>query len=70
VLERSYSIVSTKFGDIQVKCTTDLEGNQRCAPEYERCRRIAIEHRVPLKMVYESVVNAIHSMPALKSEKT
>ena len=70
ILERSFSTVTTRFGEVQVKCTTDLEGNQHCAPEYELCRRIAIEHQVPLKVVYESVVNAIYDMPVSRKEKT
>jgi hypothetical protein len=69
ILKRSFSTVTTRFGAVQVKCTTDLEGNRHCAPEYELCRRIAIEHQVPLKVVYDAVVNSIHDMPDSQKER-
>ncbi len=58
-LKRSLSAVTTGFGEIQVKCITDPNGRTRCAPEYEACRKIALEKSVPLKIVYDAVANAI-----------
>ena len=57
-LRRSKSLVATCFGEIQVKCTTDLDGRKQYAPEYEACKKIAIENNVPLKRVYEAVAKA------------
>lgn len=58
-LMRSIDQVSTCFGEIQVKCTTDPDGWKHCAPEYEACRKIAIKNNVPLKKVYEAVAQAV-----------
>jgi hypothetical protein len=57
-LKRSISEVTTCFGEIQVKCTTDPDGRKRYSPEYEACKKIALINKVPLKRVYEAVANA------------
>src|SRR5438874_294074 len=50
--------VATRFGDIRIKIAS-LNGTVTSyAPEYEDCRRIAAEHRVPLKMVMQEAVQA------------
>jgi uncharacterized protein (DUF111 family) len=35
-----------------------MDGGKQYAPEYEACKKIAIENNVPLKRVYEAVANA------------
>jgi len=57
-LMRSICQVTTCFGEIQVKCTTDPDGRRHYAPEYEACRKIALNNNVPLKSVYEAVAEA------------
>lgn len=57
-LRRSICQVTTCFGEIQVKCTTDPDGRRHYAPEYEACRKIALNNNVPLKRVYEAVAEA------------
>ncbi len=57
-LKRSICQVSTGFGEVQVKCTTDPDGRKHVAPEYESCKEIALKHKVPLKRVYEAVAKA------------
>ena len=57
-LRRSICRVTTCFGEIQVKCTTDPDGRKHYAPEYEACRKIALKNKVPLKRVYEEVAKA------------
>ena len=57
-LRRSICQVTTCFGEIQVKCTTDPDGRKHYAPEYEACRKIALKNNVPLKRVYEAVAKA------------
>ena len=57
-LRRSICQVTTCFGEIQVKCTTDPDGRKSYAPEYEACRKIALNNNVPLKRVYEAVAKA------------
>jgi len=58
VLARRWETVSTRFGDVRIKIGS-LNGTVRSyAPEYEDCRRIAAEHRVPLKTVMQEAVQA------------
>jgi hypothetical protein len=56
VLARKWQTVSTQFGDVRIKIAS-LNGTvSSYAPEYEDCRRIAVEHRVPLKLVMQEAV--------------
>jgi pyridinium-3,5-bisthiocarboxylic acid mononucleotide nickel chelatase len=56
VLARKWQTVSTQFGDVRIKIAT-LNGTvSSYTPEYEDCRRIAVEHRVPLKLVMQEAV--------------
>ena len=56
VLARNWNTVSTRFGDVRIKIAS-LNGTVTSyAPEYEDCRRIAAEHRVPLKLVMQEAV--------------
>jgi uncharacterized protein (TIGR00299 family) protein len=56
VLARKWNTVSTRFGDVRIKIAS-LNGTVTSyAPEYEDCRRIAAEHRVPLKLVMQEAV--------------
>jgi pyridinium-3,5-bisthiocarboxylic acid mononucleotide nickel chelatase len=52
-LPRSERTVETAFGPIRVKVSRwgDIE---RAEPEYEDCRRLAREHGVPLRQVYDA----------------
>jgi uncharacterized protein (TIGR00299 family) protein len=57
-LARKWQTVSTRFGDVRIKLAS-LDGEvTNCAPEYEDCRRIAAQHRVPLKQVMQEAVQA------------
>jgi len=62
VLARKWQTVSTRFGDVRIKIAS-LNGTvSSYAPEYEDCRRIAVEHRVPLKLVMQEAVREyLHS---------
>jgi uncharacterized protein (TIGR00299 family) protein len=56
VLDRKWNTVSTRFGDVRIKIAS-LNGTVTSyAPEYEDCRRLASEHRVPLKLVMQEAV--------------
>jgi uncharacterized protein (DUF111 family) len=51
VLARKFVSVRTEWGEVRMKIAS-LNGTvTNCAPEYEDCRRIAAEQRVPLKTV-------------------
>lgn len=55
LLARESVEMKTSYGVIAVKRIKDPQGNIRIIPEYEVCRKIAIEHKVPLRIVYETV---------------
>ena len=56
ILARKWQTVSTRFGDVRIKLAS-LNGTVTSyAPEYEDCRRIAAEHRVPLKIIMQEAV--------------
>ncbi len=62
VLARKWQTVSTQFGDVRIKIAS-LNGTvSSYAPEYEDCRRIAAEHRVPLKLVMQEAVQTIFAV--------
>jgi hypothetical protein len=54
-LERDHITLDSSFGRIPVKRIRYSRGEVRYAPEYEVCRRIALEKGVPLRRVYEIV---------------
>jgi uncharacterized protein (TIGR00299 family) protein len=57
VLARRWKTVSTTFGDVRIKVAS-LNGTVTgYAAEYEDCRRAALEHRVPLKMVMQEALD-------------
>ena len=56
VLQRSQGTLKTKFGTLKVKI---LQGRGNAVtPEFEECRRIALQKGVPLKEVYAEVIAA------------
>jgi len=51
-LERFHRQVETRYGAIAVKCGV-LDGRiVQAAPEYEACKRLALEQGVPVRLVY------------------
>jgi len=58
-LHREIIKVATRWGEIRVKVSSAAGGAPRTvAPEYEDCRRAALEHRVPLRQVMEDALAA------------
>ena len=56
VLARKIITVVTSFGGIRMKLASMNGSVSHYAPEYEDCRRIAAEQRVPLKLVMQEAV--------------
>jgi len=55
-LPRRHEAVNTQWGEVRIKIAT-LNGEvAHYAPEYEDCRRIAIEHHVALKAVMQEAI--------------
>ncbi len=61
-LARKQVVVSTSFGDIQMKQIKGADGVERLVPEYEICRQIALERSLPLRAVYEALIQETSSI--------
>ena len=48
--------INSSFGTIPVKRVRDPLGNIRLVPEYEVCKRIALERNMPLRVVYDTII--------------
>jgi len=48
--------VQTPFGHILVKVASNPIGEQTLAPEYDSCKKAALEHKIPLRQVYEEAI--------------
>jgi pyridinium-3,5-bisthiocarboxylic acid mononucleotide nickel chelatase len=58
-LQREIVTVATRWGEIRVKVSgADGAAPATVAPEYEDCRRAALEHRAPLRQVMEDALAA------------
>jgi len=57
----TYLSSQTAFGDVRIKIGSMNGTVTNYAPEYEDCRRIATEHRVPLKTVMQEAARAYTS---------
>jgi uncharacterized protein (TIGR00299 family) protein len=56
ILARRHESVQTIWGDVRIKIGSLAGTDSQFAPEYEDCRRIAMEHHVPLKTVMHEVL--------------
>ncbi|HEX6803497.1 MAG TPA: nickel pincer cofactor biosynthesis protein LarC [Terriglobales bacterium] len=63
VLARRWQTVSTRFGEVRIKIASQNGTMTGYAPEYEDCRRIAAEQRVPLKMVMQEALQEFLKHP-------
>jgi len=58
-LQREFKNVKTKFGSIGVKIGS-LNGQVvQATPEFESCKKLAAQKRVPLKQVYDAALKAL-----------
>lgn len=57
-LARRWENVGTPWGEVRMKIASMNGTVTSYAPEYEDCRRIAMENRVPLKMVMQEAAQA------------
>jgi len=57
-LERESHEVQTPYGKVQVKVGKRGGAVLNAQPEFEDCRRLAVEHRVPLKQVWTAALVA------------
>jgi uncharacterized protein (TIGR00299 family) protein len=55
-LERQRIKIKTKYGELDVKQVKEVNGKIRIIPEYEVCRKVALEKNIPLRKVYDTIV--------------
>ncbi len=58
-LPRRQVKMETSYGIVQVKCITNIDGSTRFVPEYEVCKKIAIEKKISLKNVYDNILKEL-----------
>jgi uncharacterized protein (TIGR00299 family) protein len=56
ILTRRHETVETPWGDVRIKVGSMVGVDSQFAPEYDDCRRIAAERRVPLKAVMQEAL--------------
>ena len=59
MLLREPIVVNTSFGEIAAKRLIELDGSTRIVPEYEICKKIAIEKKLPLRVVYDTILKSL-----------
>jgi uncharacterized protein (TIGR00299 family) protein len=59
MLRRERIVVNTAFGEIAAKQMIELDGSLRIVPEYEICRKIALEKKLPLRVVYDTILKSL-----------
>ena len=59
MLPRESIVVNTAFGEITAKRLTELNGSVRIVPEYEICRKIALDKNLPLRVVYDTILKSL-----------
>jgi len=55
-LARKFETVMTIYGNVTVKRSFYKEKEVSCKPEYDECRRIALETGIPVKEVYNNIM--------------
>lgn len=61
ILNRDIKEVELPYGKVRVKISNAPDGTNRIVPEYEDCKRIAMETGIPLKEIIELAKKVVHS---------
>lgn len=54
-VKRDFEVVDTKYGKVNVKVTETSTG-KKFIPEFEACKKIALEKNIPISKVYEEIL--------------
>jgi len=60
LLDRGFASVKTQYGDIRIKIGSLAGEELNAAPEFEDCRKAALQHSVPVKQVQQAAIAAYH----------
>jgi len=55
-LPRQIQPVTTPYGEVRVKVSQTPTGKIKISPEYEDCRKLALEKKVPLQEIYQAAI--------------
>lgn len=55
-LPRTNQEVSTPFGIVRIKIAQTQTGGQKIAPEFEDCRKLALENKIPIQQIYQQTI--------------
>ncbi|MEA1899693.1 MAG: nickel pincer cofactor biosynthesis protein LarC [Thermodesulfobacteriota bacterium] len=69
-LARENITIKTSYGDVQIKRIKAPNGSVRLVPEYEVCKKIAIEKGIPLKIVYDTISKEAVEIVSLPDNNT
>jgi len=58
-LAREITQVETRYGTVAVKTALHHGRPLRCKPEYEDCKRLALEQGIPIHAIYAAVQTAL-----------
>ncbi len=61
-LHREERTIATRFGAVRFKAITTA-GVERLVPEYEECKRLALEHNIPLISIYKILEQTVPAPP-------
>ena len=60
MLKREVVSAVTSYGQVQIKQIWGIDGKTRFVPEYDCCRKISIEHNIPIRVVYDTIINEMN----------
>jgi uncharacterized protein (TIGR00299 family) protein len=67
-LSRRIEVVKTPFGSVRVKVSQSEEGKiHHVSPEYEDCRRLSLEKKIPVMEVYQEALLVARKIKSRKS---
>ena len=58
LLQREQVFIQSEYGEVQVKRVIEPGGGVRLVPEYDVCKKIAMEKNIPLRVVYDTIVKS------------
>ena len=67
-LQRKFATVRTIWGEVRVKLAYLNEALTNVAPEYDDCRRVAEQHKIPLKVVMQEVARLYREVHAAAAD--
>ncbi|MBN2964199.1 nickel pincer cofactor biosynthesis protein LarC [Sulfurospirillum sp. T05] len=59
MLDREIKTISTPYGEISIKCVFSQGKLLKYKAEYEECKKAALQHKVPISTLYDSVTKAM-----------